>query len=130
MFFAKDNLILVIISGLMSSIAVIPFTMMFNMFIVDCADYNEMIGKPRMEGTLGSVTGLGSKIGGALGGLVMGAVLSLAKYDGTASVQTPAALMAIRLGSSLVPVLFFIVIIFLMSTYHLDEDLKEWREKK
>ena len=89
-----------------------------------------MIGKPRMEGTLGSVTGLGSKIGGALGGLVMGAVLSLAKYDGTASVQTPAALMAIRLGSSLVPVLFFIVIIFLMSTYHLDEDLKEWREKK
>lgn len=130
MFFAKDNLILVIISGLMSSIAVIPFTMMFNMFVVDCADYNEMIGKPRMEGTLGSVTGLGSKIGGALGGLVMGAVLSLAKYDGTASVQTPAALMAIRLGSSLVPVLFFIVIIFLMSTYHLDEDLKEWREKK
>ncbi len=130
MFFAKDNLILVIISGLMSSIAVVPFTMMFNMFIVDCADYNEMIGKPRMEGTLGSVTGLGSKIGAALGGLVMGAVLSVAKYDGMASVQTPAALMAIRLGSSFVPVLFFIVIIFLMSTYHVDEDLKEWREKE
>lgn len=130
MFFAKDNLVLVMISTLLTSIAVVPFTMMFNMFVVDCADYNEMIGNPRMEGTLASVTGLGAKIGAALGGLVMGALLSLVHYDGTAAVQPPAVLMTIRLGASIVPIIFFVIIILIMNAYHIDEDLKEWREKK
>lgn len=127
MFFAGSNLVLVIIAGLLSSVAVVPFTMMFNMFIVDCADYNEMNGHPRMEGTLGSVTGFSAKVGSAIGGLLTGAVLSLSGYVGTAAEQTPAALMGIRLSSSLVPAILFLVMILVMNRYQIDDKLKEWR---
>ena len=130
MFFAKDNLIMVIVATLLTTVAVVPFTMMAPMFTVDCADYNEMVGIPRMEASLGAISGFANKLGAALGGLVMGAVLSVAGYVGTAASQTPAALMAIRVGSSLVPAVFFVIMIVMMNRFDLDEKLKDWRAAK
>lgn len=130
MFFANSNLPMVIVATMLTSLAVVPFTMMAPMYTVDCADYNEMIGLPRMEGTLSAISGFGNKVGAALGGLVMGAVLSLAGYVGTASTQTAPALLSIRLGSSLIPAVIFVVMILLMNQFNLDEKLKGWREDK
>lgn len=128
MFFAGANVTLVLIAGLMSNIGAVPFTMMSNMYVVDCADYNEMIGNPRMEGTMGSVFGLVSKIGSAFGGFVLGAFLSLAGYDGELAVQSDAALFMIRALSSIVPFLFYVVIIFTMKKVKLDDKLKDFRK--
>lgn len=121
LFPAKANLPLVIISGLITSVAMVPFTMMFGMYIIDCADYNETIGKPRLEGTLGSVTGLADKIGSAFGGLLIGALLSLGGYSGTAAAQTGSALMTIRFGASIVPALLVVLMILIFRTYTIDE---------
>lgn len=38
--------------------------------------------------------------------------------------------MAIRLGSSLIPAAFFVVMIVLMNHFDLDEKLKNWRAEK
>ena len=124
-FFAGGNMILVIVAGLITSIGVVPFTMMFNIFIVDCADYNEFKGIPRMEGTMGSLTGLAGKIGSAFGGFILGILMSLSGYDGTAAVQTDAALLMIRMLASIVPLIIFAVIILLLRKYSLDEAAKE-----
>ena len=48
-----------------------------------------------MEGTLGSIKGVASRIGSALGGGAMGVALSLVAYD--PNNITPAALTAIRM---------------------------------
>ncbi len=127
MFIAGGNLVPVVIASLITSIGVIPFTMMFNMFIVDCADYNEFKGLPRMEGTMGSLTGLAGKIGSAFGGFVLGILMSLSGYDGTAAVQTDAALLMIRMLASLVPLAVFAVIILLLRKYTLDEEMQAVR---
>lgn len=127
MFFAGGNLVLVVVATLITSIGVVPFTMMFNMFIVDCADYNEFKGLPRMEGTMGSLTGLAGKIGSAFGGFVLGILMSLSGYDGTAAVQTDAALLMIRMLASLVPLAVFAVIILLLRKYTLDEEMQAVR---
>lgn len=121
MFFAKSSLPLVILSGLITNVAIVPFTMLFNMFIVDCADYNESIGRPRMEGTLGSVTGFASKVGSALGGFLIGILLSIGGYSGTAAAQTGTALMTIRLSASVVPALIFVIMILIFRKYNIDE---------
>lgn len=126
-FFAGGNMILVIVAGLITSIGVIPFTMMFNIFIVDCADYNEFKGIPRMEGTMGSLTGLAGKIGSAFGGFILGILMSLSGYDGTAAVQTDAALLMIRMLASIVPLIIFAVIILLLRKYSLDEEMQAVR---
>lgn len=128
MFFAGGNLIPVVVATLITSIGVIPFTMMFNMFIVDCADYNEFKGIPRMEGTMGSLTGLASKIGSAFGGFILGILMSLSGYDGTAAVQTDGALLMIRMLASLVPLAVFAVIILLLRKYTLDEEMQAVRD--
>jgi len=126
-FFAGRNMILVIVAGLITSIGVVPFTMMFNIFIVDCADYNELKGIPRMEGTMGSLTGLAGKIGSAFGGFILGILMSLSGYDGTAAVQTDAALLMIRMLASIVPLIIFAVIILLLRKYSLDEEMQAVR---
>ncbi len=126
-FFAGRNMILVIVAGLITSIGVVPFTMMFNIFIVDCADYNEFKGIPRMEGTMGSLTGLAGKIGSAFGGFILGILMSLSGYDGTAAVQTDAALLMIRMLASIVPLIIFAVIILLLRKYSLDEEMQAVR---
>lgn len=128
MFFAGGNIIPVIVAGLIGNIGVVPFTMMFNMFIVDCADYNEFKGLPRMEGTMGSLTGLAGKIGSAFGGFLLGILMSLSGYDGTAAVQTDAALLMIRMLASIVPLVLFVVIILLLRKYALDEEMQEVRD--
>lgn len=81
MFFANGNLMMVVVASLLTTLAIVPFTMMQPMYIVDCADYNEMIGNPRMEASLGAISGFAGKVGAALGGLVMGAVLSLCSQE-------------------------------------------------
>lgn len=126
-FFAGGNMILVIVAGLITSIGVVPFTMMFNIFIVDCADYNEFKGIPGMEGTMGSLTGLAGKIGSAFGGFILGILMSLSGYDGTAAVQTDAALLMIRMLASIVPLIIFAVIILLLRKYSLDEEMQAVR---
>ena len=60
---------------LLVSAGAVPLNMMFNMFIADVADYNEWKGLKRMEGTMGSLTGLAGKIGSAFGGFLMGVLM-------------------------------------------------------
>lgn len=130
MFFAGGNLIMVIAATLIANLGVIPFTMMFNIFIVDCADYNEFKGLPRMEGTMGSLTGLTNKIGSAFGGFILGVLMSMSGYDGTAAAQTDGALLMIRLLAGIVPMVMFVVIILLLRRYSLDEEMAAVREAK
>ena len=129
---AGKNILLVCIGTILWGVGAVPFTQMLNMMIVDCADYNEMVGKPRMEGTLGSVFGLTRKIGAALATLVAGILLSAVHYDTTLplGIDNPAALLMIRMMMSVVPALFTIVEMLLMNGYHLDDLLKDWRKKQ
>ena len=130
MFLAGKNFILVVVAGLLGSLGAVPFNMMFNMYIIDCADYNEMLGNQRLEGTMGALFGLTSKIGGAFGGFVLGALLSLVHYDGTLAVQPASSILAIRLLASVVPLIFYIVIVILMRMVKLDEKVKNFSHEK
>lgn len=125
MFVAGSNFALVLVSILLTSVGAIPFNMMFNMYIVDCADYNEILGNQRLEGTMGAMFGLMFKIGSAFGGFVLGACLSLVKYNGKLAVQPASSIMAIRILASIVPLVIYLAIILLMKYVKLDEKLKK-----
>ena len=124
MFFARTNLVLVLLSALLINIGGVPFNMMFNMYIIDCADYNEILGNQRLEGTMGALFGLTNKIGSAFGGFVLGALLSMAHYDGTLAVQPASSIMTIRILASIVPLLLYVGIILVMRRVKLDEKVK------
>lgn len=71
--------------------------------------------------------GLAGKIGSAFGGFILGILMSLSGYDGTAAVQTDAALLMIRMLASIVPLIIFAVIILLLRKYSLDEEMQAVR---
>lgn len=127
--FLGRNVIALIVLGMLTSIGVVPFTMMKNIFIVDLASYNEYRGLSRMEGTMGALMGLMEKAGGAVGGFILGMLLSLSGYDASLEVLPGSALMMIRLCMSVIPAIAFAVIVFLLGMYKVDKQLPEMKEK-
>lgn len=78
---------------------------------------------------MGSVTGLAGKIGSALGGSVLGVVLSLAGYTGAAETMTGGVILVIRLMFSLIPMVLYIATALCLTGYlKLDKLLPEVRE--
>ncbi|MDO4284913.1 MAG: MFS transporter [Eubacteriales bacterium] len=108
-FIAKDNLVLLAISSLIAGCGMLPISYMSGLFIIDCADYNEWQNRPRMEGTLGAITGFANKIGSAFSSFLLGVLLSASGFDGTQTVQTPSALLMIRFANSMVPMIFMVI---------------------
>ena len=122
-FLAGANIPLLMLAIILSGIGSLPASYLGPMLQLDCATYNEYQGYERMEGTLGSIKGVASRIGSALGGGAMGVALSLVAYD--PNNITPAALTAIRMMASIVPLVLYIVIIILMAGYDLDKRMPE-----
>lgn len=128
-FFVGGNLIPLVICTMLTSIGCVPYTMMKNIFIVDLANYNEYSDRARMEGTMGALVGLVEKIGAAVGGFVLGVLMTIGGYDGALEVQPDSALMAIRLCMSVLPAIAFGGIVVLLGLYRLDKIMPELKAK-
>ena len=124
-FFAGGNMVFFIVAALLVSAGAVPLNMMFNMFIADVADYNEWKGLKRMEGTMGSLTGLAGKIGSAFGGFLMGVLMSASGYVGGADVQVDSAIMMIRVLASVAPLALMLVVAAILRFYTVDKQLPQ-----
>lgn len=123
-FFAKDNLVLFAIGGVISSIGSLPGSFMSNLLVINCGNYNEYRGNPRMDGALASVVSFFNKLGSAFGSLVTGFMLTLAHFDGTAAVQPDSALLMIRFLQTLFPMILGLISFFILFAYKKLDDMK------
>ncbi len=117
-----------IVAALLVSAGAVPLNMMFNMFIADVADYNEWKGFKRMEGTMGSLTGLAGKIGNAFGGFLMGVLMSASGYVGGAAVQVDSAIMMIRVLASVAPLVLMLVVAAILRLYTVDKQMPQIKQ--
>ena len=127
-FFAGGNMVFFIVAALLVSAGAVPLNMMFNMFIADVADYNEWKGLKRMEGTMGSLTGLAGKIGSAFGGFLMGVLMSASGYVGGAAVQVDSAIMMIRVLASVAPLALMLVVAVILRFYTVDKQMPQIKQ--
>ena len=127
-FFAGGNMVFFIVAALLVSAGAVPLNMMFNMFIADVADYNEWKGLKRMEGTMGSLTGLAGKIGSAFGGFLMGVLMSASGYVGGADVQVDSAIMMIRVLASVAPLALMLVVAAILRFYTVDKQMPQIKQ--
>lgn len=137
LFFAKDNLPLLIFGSVLGAIANLPVSYMSGLLIVDCAQYNEWIGNKRLEGTITSITGFANKIGAAAGVFLSGLLLEFAKFNGTLTSQPSSAIWMLRFMLGILPVIFAVIIILCLQAYKLDKmkdqmeyDISERRERE
>ncbi len=119
-FFAGSNMILLMIGAVLTGAGTIPASMLLPLVIIECADFNEWKGIPRMEGTMSSLNSFGSKVGAALGTGALGVILSLVGYTGEAENMPGGAITMIRLLYSLIPMVLYALTAFSLKLYKLD----------
>ena len=120
--FAKANMTMLIIAGILSGLAALPVSYMSALLLVDMADYNEWKGIKRMEGCVGCVTGFSNKVGAALGTFILGQLLEIGKFSTEANaIQPDSAIFMIRFIYAWIPVIFGILMLVVLSFWKLDK---------
>ena len=91
----------------------------------DVCDYDRLYsGKPR-QGTIVSFQGLVESIATGAGSLLLGFILQLAGFDGSAAVQTATALSWIHNCATVVPALFLVITCIAVFKYPITRDAYE-----
>ena len=128
-FFAGGNTLVLGIAAILYGLGSVPITMLINLMVIECADYNEWKGNPRMEGTLGCVTGFATKVGSALGAGVLGVLLSASGYIGDENLIPDSAVMMIKNLFSTIPAVLWLIVAASLLLYKLDKLMPQIREE-
>lgn len=107
-FVAGGSMTLLILGSIVTSFAMLPVSYLGNMVQMDLCTYNQYLGLPRMDASIGAIfNGFGSQLGQGFGGWLLGFALTAAGYvasEGEAIVSQPdSAITMIRLLYSLIP---------------------------
>lgn len=124
-FLAYRSVPVLVVGYVISTMATVPGVYIIKIIMFDNADYNEYLGLPRMEGTMGAIAGFASRTGSAFGSFLLGVALTLIGFDATLDVQRDITLMGIRSCTYLLPVASAIVQFLLWKAYDLEAKLPE-----
>lgn len=129
-FIAYDNVVLLAIAAILTGIGTIPATMLVALLIIECAEYNEWKGMPRLEGTLSCVNGFASKVGAGIGSGITGILLGASGYISAAdAVQPGSALTMIRMLYSFIPMALYLLVALAMKFYTLNKIMPQIRKE-
>ena len=122
--FAGSNPYVYMIGTFFTGMGQVPIAMLTGLLVIDCADYNEWLGMPRMEATLSVIPGLASKLGSAFGAFILGIFLQIGGFvtsDSIDVVQPASAVLMLRLLISLVPFILWGIAAIATRFYKLDK---------
>ncbi|WP_346908482.1 MFS transporter [Faecalicatena orotica] len=127
-FFAGTSIVILLVAKILTGMGTVPASMLLALVIIECADFNEWKGIPRMEGTMTSITGLASKIGAALGTGALGVIIDFAGFTGDLATTSETSLTAIRLLFSIVPMILYILVAVSLKGYKLTKLMPQIKE--
>src|SRR5699024_10175432 len=93
--------------------------------VSDTVDYGEWKTGYRMEGLTNSASSFGYKVGNGLGSALLGIILSLGGYVGSAATQEASAITSIHIAFWVLPVILNLLILIILYFYHLDREFDE-----
>lgn len=106
---------MLIIGSIITAFAMLPVSYLGNMVQMDLCTYNQYLGLPRMDASIGALfNGFGTQLGQGFGGWLLGFALTAAGYvaaEGDTIVAQPeSAITMIRLLYSLIPMALMILL--------------------
>lgn len=131
--FAGDNMALLLLAGALYSLAGLPVAYLSGMIILDCAEYNTLIGMHRAESTMTAFSSFGSKVGNGVGSALLGIIFGAGGFissEAVGVVQPEGAIFTIKLLYSVIPAAMYLLICIVMHFYKLDKVLPELQCKK
>ena len=101
-----------------------------NAVIASCSEYTYLTQGKRVDGTMYSCNSLGVKIGGGIGTAVVGWLLELSGYVGTHAVQPQSALNMMQFMYLWLPLIFDVLIMFILSRMNVEETNAKIKKEK
>ncbi len=120
-FVAGKNPVILGTAAICYGLGSVPISMLINLLIIECANFNEWKGTQRLDATRGSVTGNPPKVGSALGAGVLGVLLSASGYIGDINLIPDSAVMMIKCLFSVIPAVLWLVVAASLLLYKLDK---------
>ena len=103
-----------------------PFSGSSAAFIAEISTYTYYKEGVRADGTMFSCSSVGQKVGSGLGTAVGGWLLTLGGYEGTAAVQTQAALNMINISYLVVPAIIYVLLTVILWQMKVVQANREW----
>ena len=132
-----ENLVILLAGCMLRGVGNAGISACMFAMVTDTIEYGEWKTGIRTEGLINSAASFGQKIGNGISLLLVGAVLSIGGYVGTAASQPASAFIAIRSCYIYIPIILTIIQIIVLTFYHLDreydsvlDDLKNRRISK
>lgn len=132
-FIAGSSIGLLMIAGALYSLANLPIAYLSGLIILDCAEYNSLLGMRRADSTMSAFSSFGSKVGNGVGSALLGIILGAGGFISSEAadvVQPDSAIFTIKLLYSVIPAVMYLLIFVIMYFYKLDKVLPELRAKK
>jgi len=128
---APTSIGLIFILGMLKSLAYAPTVPLLWAMIADVADHMEYQTHRRATGLCFSGVVFALKAGLGVGGAIAGIILSLFGYiNESGAIQTESSLMGIRLASSVVPALCFMIGVVALFFYPITKQFNEKMQKE
>ena len=133
---------LVVVAGYMGSVPLMlvftalaalgqgPWQGDMNAVIASCSEYTYLTQGKRIDGTMYSCTSLGVKIGGGIGTAVVGWMLEFSGYVGTNATQPQSALDMMQFIYLWLPLIFDVLIMFVLSRMNVEGANKKLKAEK
>ena len=129
-FVAANSMPLLMLAGAMLAFGGLPIAYVGGLMLLDCSEYNTLIGLPPALGTVNAFQSFASKVGQGIGSWLLGVLLAVGGYSSALEVQPDSAKMMITLGYSVIPAILFAIIFLVLNFYDLEKKLPELRAKK
>lgn len=117
-----DNLTVLIAGCMLRGVGNAGISACMFAMVTDTIEYGEWKTGIRTEGLINSAASFGQKIGNGLSSVILGAILSIGGYVGTAVTQIAGAITAIKVSYIYVPVILTVIQVIVLAFYHLDKE--------
>lgn len=121
-FLPVNNMIFLVIFIAVASLATQTYWQIMPAIFYDVCEYDEYKTGKRREGAILSVQGLVEAIAAGLGAQILGVILQLAGFDGSAAVQSETAMTWIYNCTTWVPAIFLMVAGFALYNFSLTKE--------
>ncbi|WP_461188590.1 MFS transporter [Arthrobacter sp. Z4-13] len=114
---SAGNMGILLVGGLLAGIGVLPVTYFLTLLLLDVATFHEWKGLRRLESTMGGLNGIAGAVGLGIAAGIVGIVMTMTGYDGTAAAQTDSALGGITFLFGWLPAMCGVISLTLALVY-------------
>lgn len=125
----NKNLPVMLFATFLRNMAGGPLTGTLNAMVAETSDYTWRTQGVRIDGVMFSCSSIGVKLGGGIGSAIVGWLLALGGFDGTAEVQTAGAINMIFSMYVIIPLIMGVLMAILVYLMKVEKANKEWDEK-